>query len=311
MSGSVQMTAVIFINSEIHIPREDTTKEPYWTRPITHAELATVCRCTVRAVEIKLKDLMERKVVEGKRTSSGFRYHIPFEKWHELPDMVAVEEIPSQPAPVDEIPDSEISKRQYRMPQPQSLRAGQKSRPIELGGCAPGKASVRTKLPITYDIEVVDGVAIFNVLHGEQIEKREEKAKPNRSKGRFATPQSVDTPQKQLSDFHLFESAWLENKINAAPDDWVVSRAEWGKLSPEDRTAAVAGIRERFYLGEYDARDPKWIPLPQNYLKGRKWLRPIRGAQANKSKTFKDAATVQKSLAWAEEQDRKIKAGGR
>ena len=87
IAGNVQVFSILYINSEIHVPRDKGTPPPKWSRPITHAELTVVCRCTIRAVETKLKDLVDRKVIESKRTPEGNCYRIPFDTWPDLPDM--------------------------------------------------------------------------------------------------------------------------------------------------------------------------------------------------------------------------------
>lgn len=310
MSGSVQITVIIFINSEIHVPREKGSPAPKWTRPITHAELATVCRCTIRAVEIKLKDLMERRVVEGKRTATGFRYHVPFETWHELPDMQQVVEIDPEAPTTDESEDQDTKEQRTNKfklhEKPQMLGAGKRSRPVEMGGFAPDKCSVKTAIPLTYNVEVANGTVVFNVLGGEQIAKREEKAKPNRTSGRFASPEVVDnSSQPSFENFHLFQNIYMTHGINFAPDDWAGARAAWARMNIEQRLAAVVGVQTRFDQKEYDPSDPKWIHKPYNFLDKQIWLATVRPRKQEKVKVFKDEATVMAARKWAQDQDRK------
>ena len=88
LSGNAQVFTVMYINSETTgAVRAPGTKPPYWSRPISTDEFAAFGRCTVRAIQLALDDLVARKVVEKKSSLHGaFRYHIPFETWAKLPD---------------------------------------------------------------------------------------------------------------------------------------------------------------------------------------------------------------------------------
>jgi hypothetical protein len=190
LSGNVQFFAVMYINSEIHVPRESGAPVPKWTRPITHAELAAVCRCSIRAVEVKLKDLTDRKVLEFKRTATGTRYHIPFETWPGLPD------IPSQVVSIDDglpISDSEDEDQADPKPkdgivhkfEPHRLKAGRKSRP-SIFPQATEKVQYETDTDgVVVSERMIDGVLIASIIVRECIEKAkgEQTGKPQKNVG--------------------------------------------------------------------------------------------------------------------------------
>ena len=98
----------------------------------------------------------------------------------------------------------------------------------------------------------------------------------------------------------------MNRGINAAPDDWTEARSTWNILSAEERLRAVQGVTDRFEQGEYD--DPKFIPLPQNYLRKKLWMRPVRPRKTEKVKVFRDEATVKAAHELARAKDREIAA---
>lgn len=63
-------------------------------------------------------------------------------------------------------------------------------------------------------------------------------------------------------------------EMSGSEIDMNAARAQWGRLSFEERLAAVQGIKDRIAAGEL--ADPGFRPLPQNYLKNRIWQRAIR-----------------------------------
>lgn len=75
-----------------------------------------------------------------------------------------------------------------------------------------------------------------------------------------------EKPKKEKTTLEGFESWFLEyprkqNKQTAS--------AVWRKLSSEDRTKALEDTRERKKTTQWN--DPQFIPLPNNYLEGRRW----------------------------------------
>ena len=51
------------------------------------------------------------------------------------------------------------------------------------------------------------------------------------------------------------------------------------------RRYSSAGLEQ----GEYDEKDPAWIPLPQKYLANQSWMRPVRQRKKPNSIDQKDA----------------------
>lgn len=311
VSGDAQVMSILYINSELHPRREKGQPAPKWTRAITNEEFAAFCRCTVRAIEGAFKDLIERKVVARKRTAQGFAYGIPFETWPELPDRPPKVVPISDPEEAEQESEEEANKPRGQVypvfSKPQRVRAGGRTRPKELPAAA-GKLQFEAENEIEFDARLCDGILTIRAKGEGQAKATETKGEVKRNRLRVDNVEPTDS--KPLGNFHLFETVWLTHGINAAPDDWAASRAVWSRLTTEEQIAAVKGVRERFYLGEYDAKEPKWIPLPQNYLDRKYWLRPIRARKADAGpKVFKDQATVDKTREWARNEDRKRMAG--
>jgi len=89
VSGDTQIYSIMLIVSEtLGAVPDKQGRKPEWSRSITNEELANHCRCrSVRTVEIAIKDLVDRKVIRRKKsTSGGYAYQVPFETWPELPD---------------------------------------------------------------------------------------------------------------------------------------------------------------------------------------------------------------------------------
>lgn len=305
-SGDAQVMSILFINSELHLPTSKRPANPKWTNPISNEEFAAFCRCTVRAIETAFKDLLERKVIVRRKALGGYAYGIPFETWPGLPDRpskVVVLNTEVEPAP-EETSDEAAKTRGHAIPvhdKRQTVKAGGRTRPVEFKGAIPGKMQVRSQFAFEYDAYIQDGTLVFMALSVEQTAKGKENTKTQ------SVAFSDEQPHKnQLSNFHLFETAWLENGVNAGPEDWAGARAAWSRLDTAKQLAAVAGIHERFQAGQYNLREARYIPLPQNYLQNEHWLRPVGRKSA---KAFKDEATVRRSLQWAEDEDRKMKAG--
>lgn len=310
VSGDAQVMSILYINSELHPRREKGQPAPKWTRTISEEELAAFCRCTVRAIQGAFKDLLERKVVLRKRTQQGFVFGIPFETWPELADRPPKVVPISDPEEADQESEEEANRPRGQIVQvfskPQRVRAGGRTRPKELPAAA-GKLQFEAENEIEFDARMCDGVLTIRAKGEGQAKSTSTKGEEKRNRLRVDVQQPSDS--KQLSNFHLFETVWLTHGITAAPDDWAASRAVWSRLDTAEQMAAVKGVEERFYLGEYDPKEPKWIPLPQNYLERKYWMRPIRGKPAaGKVKVFADEATVLAAHDWARAKDREIAA---
>ncbi len=80
-----------------------------------------------------------------------------------------------------------------------------------------------------------------------------------------------------LDDFPAFlEAATACELLPASETDVQQARFEWRNLDPDQKRAALTGLRTRQAAGEFS--DPAFRPLPQNYLKKRLWQRPIRAS---------------------------------
>lgn len=232
-SGAVQITALIYINSEIHGPREQGSPVPYWSRPITHAEIAVVCRSTIRAVEIKLKDLTDRGVLEYQRTGSGNKYHIPFDKWAGLPDISPVETLHAPPADEDETTDEERDRRKFEFSlPPKKLRGGGRAKPVPMN-CSPSHVGVtnETGFGISFGVKATGGgPVIVNILNVDVPQtaatstrvsdaNREQKAKPK--------PSSVSIQRADaaaIKALHNTLDSYCLRHHSTIPDDKLLSR---------------------------------------------------------------------------------------
>ena len=297
VSGDAQILSILFINSEIHTLRKKGSPVPKWTgRAITNEELAQFARCTVRAIEIGVGDLVARKVIERKKTARGYVYSIPFASWAALPDR------PSKVVTLGEAEDAEEeSEDEAKKPKgqvfavfskPQKVRPGTRTRPKELPAAA-GRLQFEAETEIEFDARMCDGILTIRAK-GESGTSTKGEEKRNRLR--------VDSTQlpsnQQPSNFHVYENAWLKHGINAAPGDWSEARAAWSQLSMEEQLAAVKGVLDRFEQGEYD--DPRFIQLPQNYLRKKLWMRPVRPrkAPAHKAGVFRDEAGAREFMAY-------------
>lgn len=173
-SGDAQVLSILYINAELHPPRPkgDPSPRPKFSRPITTEELAAYCRCTVRAIQTALEDLDRRKVINRRKTGAGFMYALPFGTWAELPDRPPAPPklVPiAEPKPAEEDTDDStpapIEEHEYNG-EPQELKPGKKSRAADMGGCNPGKFSVRNQsgAEVSYCLSVYNGIANFVLL---------------------------------------------------------------------------------------------------------------------------------------------------
>lgn len=52
--------------------------------------------------------------------------------------------------------------------------------------------------------------------------------------------------------------------------------AEWRKLTPEERELALADVPKKSNSTDWQKDDGKYIPMPSNYLKNKRWLDEVR-----------------------------------
>jgi hypothetical protein len=86
-----------------------------------------------------------------------------------------------------------------------------------------------------------------------------------------------------------FLEAAVECGLSQSSYDLADAYYKWGMLDFSQKLAAIAGLRSRKECGEFS--DPAWIPLPQNYIEKRTWLRPLRDKRmkAQQNGTYTDA----------------------
>lgn len=84
---------------------------------------------------------------------------------------------------------------------------------------------------------------------------------------------NTSASKKSLEGFGEFWEAYprKRNKVGAS--------AEWRKLSKEDRGLALADVPKRVQSSDWVKESGAYIPMPQNYLKDRRWedeVKPIK-----------------------------------
>ena len=279
VSGDAQVFSVMVIVSEtVGAVRERGTAPPYWSRPISNDELAGFCRCTVRAIEMALKDLLARKVLLRKRASGGYAYHVPFETWPDLPDrppkVVSISGDDVEDQLDDDGPaDSLKGKVMPVFEKPQRVRGGARPRAKELPAAA-SKLRLTSNEEIEYTAHMCDGQLNIelNITAAEQI-KSEAKRNGFRSDG----GKSQITKHGDAGDaarFGEFQQACNVAGLSGSRADIHAAAKQWQLLTPAEQGAAVKGVLDRHKAGEYD--NPTYRPLPQNFLARRHWERAVR-----------------------------------
>lgn len=249
LSGSVQIVSVLFINAETQWGGKRRK-----SRPITHAELAEVCRCTLRAVETKLKDLIDRGVLIAKRTAEGMVYEIPFEKWPELPDKPdespqALNNDSEEPEEEDE-PEPIKAKFVPVFSKRLSLKAGKKTKPIQF---ACEGAADKIQFDTNCDLEC-DGYFNAGVLR-LSIFSRQTNSEQKRKKLRFAKSQDVEnTDQSKFEALHSLMDDYCRNHHGAVPSDKLLS-----KIS---QALGEATVKDLLKVVQARIRGGKVIPMP-------------------------------------------------
>lgn len=239
MSGNVQILSVLYINSE-----NQWAGERRWTRAITHEELAKVTRTTVRAVELKVKDLIDRKVLQAKKTSKGTMYHIPFETWAELPDMP--DPVTGVPVPVADAEAGEETPVKFAPAFKTRFKVepGKRTKPIKLEQGAADQIQFDTNVPIECDGSFHQGILRLYITGQVQ---REQEAKPNRNIVRVARSQPTETTQPSKFDkLHGLLDDYCLHHHGTIPNEKLLSKiqAALGKATIEQfRTVCRAKMR--------------------------------------------------------------------
>jgi hypothetical protein len=300
LSGNAQIFTVMYLNSETTgAARARGTEPPYWSRPIPTEELAGYARCTVRAIQLALDELVSRKVIERK----GLRYHLPFETWPALPDRPAnVVPISEEAEDAEEDTDDAAVGGQVLtvFAKPQRVRSGHRPRPKEL----PAPAG---KLRVTADSEVeYTGTICAGILHLEfKIPKSEHEAKEKRNIFQNRGSKSNKPQEHGLIDdrpFSEFERTARKVGMSFSKADIGAMYQQWLKIKTrEEQKAAIQGLLDRHAAGAFD--DPTFIPLPQNYLKKRIWERAVRKPAGKNSGDF--LRNIQSARRITQELDRK------
>ena len=306
LSGNAQVFTVMYINSETTgAVRAPGTKPPYWSRPIATDEFAAFGRCTVRAIQRALDDLVARKVVEKKFALHGaFRYHIPFETWAKLPDRPTnVVPISEPEEPDEETAEEDKSKRAGALPvfsRPQRLRGGARPRPKELPAAA-SRLRITSDSEIEYSGTICDGTLFLEF----KVPKGEHEAKAKRQEFKTFESKSKKQHDGVIHDplFSEFERTCRKVGLTYSPQDLAKAYAQWEKRSVEEQRAAIQGLLDRHAAGEYE--NPTFRPLPHNYLKNGVWHRAVRkpAGATGKIEEFRRAVTGARKI--AQEMDRK------
>jgi hypothetical protein len=259
------------------------TVEPARTRFIPPDEFAAYCDCSLRAVQYGLSELRSKGVIESVQESvKGTSYRVAYEKW---PDLIAQPEV-IEAEPADEEPEDK--KPVVR------LVVIDKWKRVSPGGRT--KATFLPKPVSSFRIRSIDGILFRSQLVDDVLEveiRGEDGANPK--------PKPPNMERDGGDGFENFESAWLARNINAGINDWAEARKIWAHMDTSERLRAVQGVHTRFECGEFDLKDPKWIPLPQNYLNNQFWMRPLRPKTRSKEDEFK--LKMQAGLARARARD--------
>lgn len=257
LSGDAQTMSVLFINSELHAPRPNArVSEPLqWTRAITNEELAGFVRCTVRAIEIALSDLIERKVIERKRARGGFSYSIPFSSWPELPDRPSkVVPIPEKVQEAEEEPEEETVRPrgviEAVFETPQVVKPGKRTRKRELPNSKSAswiQMEVEGEVPQQFYPYLCDGVLVVRVK-GEVTEKgRQTEGEQKRNTFRKSGPQvPTKSTKRTFETLHSLLDDYCLHHHGTIPNDKLLSKiqAALGKATVEQfRTVCRAKMR--------------------------------------------------------------------
>jgi hypothetical protein len=288
VSGDAQFLSLILINSEtLGVPRDRGTEPPKWSRAITTEEFAAFAHCTVRAIEIALADLSDRKVIERKKVpGKGFAYHIPFNTWPDLPDRPAPKRAELVTMPESE-PAEEETQPEKTTAKPvagpkQSVKPNTSTRPVELPCPVIKLRWERSNNGFEYESYALNGILTIRPIWQEKANAKSTKGEQSPKSTSGSVAANLKIPHVS---FEKFEDMALKCQLPASKSDLVKTRKIWaGALTPdgwdapmnaEDRANAFKGLEDRFISGEYPAK-PEYRKLLVNYLKDRVWERKPR-----------------------------------
>lgn len=230
VSGDAQVLSILFINAELHPPREKGQPAPKWTRAITNEELAAFGRCTVRAIETAFKDLIERKVVTRKKTAQGFAYAIPFETWPELPDRPSKIIPIADPEQAEEESEEEANKPRGQVLQvfakPQKVRAGGRTRPKELPAAA-GKLQFEAQSEIEFDARMCDGILTIRAKSEHEANIHGTKGEGKTKRISLDTSEPVETIKPELlTSLHILLDDYCLRHYGTIPNDKLLAKIQ-------------------------------------------------------------------------------------
>lgn len=310
LSGSVQVFVTMYLNFSAPYRYKDRGNgEPadYWSRPIKANEIAAYCRASVRMVQLALDSLTERGVIEAKPSmpKGSFRYHIPFDKWPDLPTYKPAEVIPissdTEELEDDDDPEPPAGAALPISEKPQSIRAGLRPRPKDLPAPA-SRLRVTANSDVQYTGTILNGVLSLELA----VIPREQEAKHKRNPLPIGQSNSHKLQTGVIDDrlFKEFERTAAAVGLSYSSFDLGKAYKLWVKLTAADQRAAIDGLVARHAAGEY--ADPMYRPLIQNYLLKRTWDRAIR-KPASKAELKMEGwrRTVEGALKIVREMDRK------
>ena len=304
LSGDAQHGCILYIENEtVGARRRKGTPPPEWSCPISCEEIAQFTHCSVRAIEVAIKELVHRKVLERRGPKGSSEYRIAFENWPTLPDRPMpqlVRKTETQPAQQETEEETKKTADQAGVPvyaKPQRMRPGAtKPQPLP---SFPKKLRLRADTDMDFDAVIRGDVLDISVfLRGEQTNSTAVYDSVSSPPSSCSDLRSLFASTVSQDDFQVFESEWLSHGVNAGVNDWAKARQRWVGLSTEERIAAVNGVRERFAAGEY----PRWLPLPGNYLENKTWYRPVRKQVSSKEEERR--AHYSRVIEQARERDR-------
>jgi hypothetical protein len=250
-----------------------------WTRSISTEELAQFGRCTVRAIQIAIDDLVRRGVVRRKKAKGGHSYFVPFEEWPALPDrppkvVPITGEAEETAEDVDEPAETLTGKVLPVYEKPQRVRGGARPRAKELPAPA-AKLRLTSNSDIEFTAHMCDGHLNIDLTIPREGEGRAN-GKRNEFRNAAASTNSSNKSLLDTRDFEAFDIACKQARLPMSSEDRKDCLKLWGRLAPEEKAAAVFGLIARSKAGEYD--NPKFRPVATSYLQKRHWERALRKA---------------------------------
>lgn len=280
------MMGILFLNGELHAPRDAGSPDPKWTRAITNEELAAFCRCTIRAIEIAFKDMLDRKVIVRKKGSGGFCYGVPFETWPDLPDrppakVVAMPTLEPKPAEEESADEAQRPRGQIEpiFTEPQTIKPGGRTRKKELPN---GKSASwfqvenQGQVPQQFYPYLCDGVIVIRLKSEEQANSTSTNGEVKRNLFRKSgdqvpaqsTKQDFSALHQLLDDYCLSHHGTIPNakllaKIQTALGKATISQFKT-VIQARIRSGKVIPIPWFINLAE-DAAAGAGLPKPAQY----------------------------------------------